>query len=231
MGKISIITPTIRPEGLETVLLALKRQTFKDWEWLVGSPFDPDLRAVKWVKDDFEGGYWTLNRIYNKLIKESQGELIISWQDFTFADPTALEKFWTHYENYPIGFVSAVGNKYLSVYPELGEMVWKDPRETDKNGSFYECFPNDVEWNLSSVPRVAMYDVGGFDEALDFRGFGMDGFYVNQRLDKLGYKFFLDQTLKSYSLTHGRVENWDEHNLIKEMDRISYPNPRLEYLK
>jgi len=61
---ISIITPTIRESGLSLVDKTLRRQTFTDIEWLVGSKFQSEFG--RWVKDDFEGGYWTLNRIYNK---------------------------------------------------------------------------------------------------------------------------------------------------------------------
>lgn len=213
---ISILTPTIRKEGLGIVAKALRRQTFQDFEWLVGSPFEVDFAT--WVKDDFEGGFWTLNRIYNRLISTSKGELIISWQDFTYADPDTLEKFWNLYKAEPNVLVSAVGNKYEQVYPERKGLVWKDPRETDKYGTYYPCFWNDIEWNLCSIPRKALYDVGGFDEELDFRGYGMDGYGVNERINTLGgYDFKLNQTIKSYSLTHPRVggsEDWEKNNLI-----------------
>ena len=42
----------------------------------------------------------------------------------------------------------------------------------------------------------------------------MDGYCVNQRLNELGYKFFLDNEVKSYSLMHGRVDKWEKNNLI-----------------
>lgn len=213
---ISVLTPTIRKEGLDIVKKALDRQTFEDFEWLVGSPFNP-ISGSKWVKDDFSGGFWTLNRIYNKLIKEAKGELIVSWQDFTFADADALEKFYFHFKNEPKTLITGVGNKYDKVYPELGTLLWKDPRETDKNGTFYPCYPQDIEWNFSSCSKQALIDIGGFDEELDFIGFGLDAYQVNQRLwDLGGYDFKIDQTLKSYSLTHGRVDNWDKDNVVGE---------------
>lgn len=239
MGKITVITPTIRPEGLEIVNTALKRQTFRDFEWLVGSPQKPSIYDLKWVKDDFTEGYWTLNRTYNKLIKKAKGDLIVSWQDYTFADPDCLEKFWFHYKQEPKTLVSAVGNKYDAVYPELGAKVWQDPRERDDQGSFYGVYPQDIEWNLASIPKQALYDVGGFDESLDFLGFGMDAYQVNHRLDDLGgYDFKIDQTIKSYSLVHGRVENWDRDNVLGEKYqthtnklKLGGKWPKLEYLK
>lgn len=235
---ISILTPTIRKEGLDIVRTALKRQTYKDWEWLIGSPFNPELKEAKWVRDDFKGLQWTLNRCYNKLLKEMQGELIVSWQDYTFADPDALEKFVYHYENEPLALVSGVGNKYTTVYPELGETIWRDPRITTKYGTYYECYPRDWEANFASAPKQAFYDIGGYDEFMD-NYFSMDNVSVVERIDALNkYKFKLDQTIHSYSLGHGRPKGWDENHAMhgayetrkKELkDKGEWP--RLEYLK
>lgn len=223
--KISIITPSIRPAGVELVDTALARQTFKNFEWLICGPLGAaELfnKNIEYSKHKYlgnpplkEGMYWDLNFSYNRLIKESAGELIISWQDYTFADADALEKFWFHYQNEPKTLVSAVGNKYREVYPERKEQLWQDPRERNDLGMFYSVYPQDIEWNLCSVPKQALYDIGGFDEGLDFVGFGMDGYQVNHRLDDLGgYDFKIAQDIKSYSLVHGRVENWDKHNVL-----------------
>lgn len=222
--EISIITPSVRPEGLELVEKALKRQTFKDYEWLVN-----DKR--------YEGGYWGLNRAYNDLIRQAKGELLVSWQDYTYTDPDALEKFWAHYEAEPKTLVGAVGNKYQT--ENWAVKTWQDPRERNDFGSFYPTNFCDIEWNLCSVPKEAMYEIGGFDEEMDFRGFGMDGYAVNDRLANTGlYDFKLDQSIKTYSLEHDRFEGWDEHNLISKgylkrkqelMDKGVWPY--LEYIK
>lgn len=232
---ISIITPTIRIEGLEVVDIALQRQTFRDFEWIVISPeINHEYGTVK-LKDDFEGGYWTLNRAYNKAIKAAKYDLLVSWQDYTFADPDALEKFKFYFDKYPNTLVSAVGNKYTKVYPQLGAETWRDPRMRTDQGTFYPCFFNDVEWNLCSCPKKALYDVGGFDESLDFLGFGMDGFSVNERINLVGgYDFALNQSINSYSLEHGRVDNWDRDNLIGDKYEIKSReyklSPKLNYL-
>lgn len=247
--KISILSPSIRPFGVSLIDVALARQTFKDFEWLVCGPLDKERlfnKNIRYNKHKYignpplkKGMYWDLNSSYNKLIKKARGELIISWQDYTFADPDCLEKFWFHYRQEPKTLVSAVGNKYDAVYPELGAKVWQDPRERDDQGSFYGVYPQDIEWNLASIPKQALYDVGGFDESLDFLGFGMDAYQVNHRLDDLGgYDFKIDQTIKSYSLVHGRVENWDRDNVLGEKYqthtnklKLGGKWPKLEYLK
>ena len=239
--KISIITPSIRRKGLRIVLKALHRQTFNDFEWLIGSKFNPkELQyngsSIKWVKDDFKGGFWSLNRIYNKLIKQTRGELIVSWQDYTFATPHCLEKFWYCYQNNKKSLIGAVGHKYKD--GSWSAITWQDPRKRTDLGAFYEVYFNDIEWNLCACSKKALYEVGGFDEGADQVFVGMDGYGVNERLNALGYKFFLDQGNESFSLEHPRLKDWEKNNGIhgkyqerkKELlDKGTYPV--LRYLK
>lgn len=231
--KLSILTPTIRKAGLNIVETALKRQTFKDFEWLIGSPFNPETELGHWVLDDFEDGVWTLNRIYNKLIKTSNSDVIISLQDYTFIKPDTLERFYTHYQLGNNQIISAIGDKYDEVYPRLGTIIWQDPRRTGKG--FREVTFNNIEGNCCMVPKQALLDVGGFDESLDHQGYGMDWYGVLDRINILGgYSFHLDESLESYSLQHGRVADWEDKNLIHggyEIRRQEYlKNPRLKYL-
>lgn len=220
---ITILTPSIRKTGLDVVKKALGRQTYTDFEWLIGSPFDPKMG--KWVKDDFTGGVWSLNRIYNKMIRASRGDIIVSIQDHTFCTPEALEKFvfWLKdNENYVI---SGVGDKYDKVYPELGTKVWSDPRKRNTGQFRAVPFP-EIEGNFCALHKKALYDVGGFDESLDFKGYGMDWYNVLDRLSrKDNYEFYLDESNESYSETHGRVKDWDDKNLIHvgyEVSEVSY---------
>lgn len=237
MISISVITATVRPGGLPLVYRTLKNQDFKSFEWLIGSKFKPGVDCEHiWVKDDFTGGFWSLNRIMNKAISKAKGDLIISIQDYTYAKYDCLSRFWSHFEDEPNILVTAVGNKYESIYPEIGAMVWKDPREREDQGTYYLCNFDDIEWNLCSCPKDAILSVGGFDEELDRLGFGMDGFSVNERLSMLGkYDFKIDQTIKSYSVPHDRLENWEKHNNIhgnyqKRKDFYVKNGPKLKYI-
>jgi len=233
-NKIAVITPTIRKEGLPIVQKALEEQTFTDFEWYVGSSFIPKCDWVTWVRDDFKGGVWTLNRVYNALVRATDAPLIVSWQDYTYGDERLLERLWKRYENNNNALVSVVGNKYYddSFFLES----WFDPRTS--NIPFRETSFHNVEWNLCSCPREALYKIGGFDELMDQRFYGMDGFNVNERLKELGYKFFVDGTVRTYSLMHGRVDDWDKKNGIfgpyqshvQERKRKGQW-PYLEYLK
>ncbi len=205
MSKISVITPSIRKDGLEIVRKALKRQTFKDFSWFIGSSFDPGIAEATWVKDDFQGGFWTLNRIYNALVNRTKD---------------GLEKFYTCQKETG-GLISGIGDQYEEIddhgKPKI--VCWNDPRRTSKFGSFYECNWNDCEFNWGCLPRKLFLAVGGMDEELDFLGYGGDQLQLCNRLNDYGAHFYLDQTNESFTLRHGREDfggqsNWDSHHVL-----------------
>lgn len=237
---ISVLCPTVRFNGLPIVEKALKRQTEQDFEWVIGSPTKPDNLTIPfvWVQDPpkKEGDYWTLYSAYNEMIRQAQGDLIVSVQDHTFFDPTALEKFLFHFKEEPKTIVTGVGNKYVGVYPQLDELTWQDPRERNDQGTFYPCNYNDIELNFSAFPKEAFYAVGGFDEYLNkfSSACGLD--VLTRLYIQGGWDFKIDQTNKSYSTEHGRFAGWEENNPFKNgvwQERIEYyrKHPVLEYLK
>jgi hypothetical protein len=222
MPQISVITPTVRLEGLELVKRALKRQTFTDFEHII----------MNRIGEPEENLYWTVYREYNRAVQSARGDLIVSWQDFTYAGPDTLEKFWAHYQDDPKVLVSAVGNKYED--DTWTVETWRDPRQRDDQGSFYECYHNDIEWNLAGIPKEAIYAVGGFDEQMDHYS-SLCGLDVAQRLEFIGgWKFYLDQTIKTYSLEHGRLPQWEEklpfNGPWQDRKREYITQPKLKYL-
>ena len=217
---ISVLTPSVRPEGLNIVAKALKNQTFKGYEWLIGSPKELMVsflsnKAIFIIDPPKpEGYYLSLNRSYNKMIKRAKGDLIVSWQDFTYANPDALEKFWFYFTHgYESAVITGVGHKYKD--ESWQEVVWRDPRVRDDLGTFYQCHFNDIEINLASFPKKAFYAVGGFDEELD-KWAGYDHISVQERLWGLRHQgepwdFYIDQTQVTKSLPHGRLPHWEEN--------------------
>ena len=230
--KITIITPSIRRDGLAIVNRGIRRQTTEDFEWLVVSP--EDYGYGTWVKDPGknEGDYWSVYKAMNEAVRHAKGEIVVSWQDHTYAPPDTLEKFLDHYNREPKTIITGVGNKYSD--ESFMVKTWQDPRERNDQGSFYGCYPNDIELNLASFPTEAFYKVGGFDEDLD-KYSSLCGLDVLMRLDMVGgYDFKIDQTIKSYSTEHGRLPGWDENtpfNGIWQKKLLEYADkPVLSYL-
>ena len=227
MPKITVITPTIRPDGLQIVSDALKKQTFKDFEWLVGSPFKPEQDNAIWVKDDFKDGFWSLNRIYNKLFKKARGKHVVSIQDHIWVPPTALERFLGALEGLVATektskvVISGVGDQYerLGQYGKPEVKIWKDCRKRSDYGSLYEIFWNDAEFNWVIFPKNLVNLVGAFDQKLDFLGFGGDQLQFCERLNEVGVKFFIDQSNESFTLRHDRGDfggqkEWDSKHVL-----------------
>ncbi len=249
--KITVVTPSIRPGGLEIVAKSLTRQDFRDFEWLLGTPFVPKLDVdgipnFKWIKDDFKRGYWSLNRIYNKMFKEAKGEIIVTLQDWIWVSPDGLQKFIDALADLNgEGIVSGVGDQYERMgdfQPEI--KIWSDPRKNTDQGTFYECYPNDAEWNWCAFPKKYIFDIGGMDEKLDFLGYGGDQLQVSERWDALGYKTYLDQMNESYTVRHDRSDfggeqKWNAKHVLfngkydkRKADLVASKQwPILSYLK
>lgn len=227
MAKISIITPTIRANGLKLVKQALAYQDFKDWEWIICSP-ETMRKEVKEAIGDFPFTFignpplkpwqvWDLNYSYNRLIEKSQGELLVSWQDYTFADPDLLSTLWRYYVDDPKSMVSVLGNKYPD--DDFDIPAWIDPRYGRNDYNW-----QDLEWNMLSIPRKILYKIGGFNEEMDSH-FGLDGFNVNHRLVDAGIaNFKLERNVKTYSLFHGRDSKWTAKNYISGGKAEDYDN-------
>lgn len=178
--KISVITTSIRPKGLEITRQSLMNQTFRDFEWLVD---------INWT------GEHDLNRAYNRLLKRSKGELIVSLQDYIKIEPDALEKLWEAYQKDDDTFftcpVGKVDNEEYS-----GEPKWD-----------WRTYPHaQMDWRMWEIdfgacPRDAIFEIGGFDEEID--GFwSMDNVNVGCRAGLAGYKFKCLADIKGIAFDH-----------------------------
>ncbi len=200
MVQISVIIPTIRDTTLNEKCLA--NQTFKDFEAIIQRPTRPLPK----------GNFYQLNHDMNQAIKKSKGELIISYQDGISIRPDCLERFWEHYKDNPKIIIGAVGDQYSSMEPPV--KVWTDPRKKTEFGSFYECMPDDIEFTLCAIPRSALIEAGGLDADVYDKYAAIAEKELCARIDKLGYKFYLDQSLEYMALAHPRIagkEEWDKH--------------------
>lgn len=203
---------------LEIVGKCLNRQTHQDFEWLVVSPeyyqskwnFD-----YSWIRDPKkkDGDFYSLNKSWNAAFKEAEGELIVSIVDGLWFPPDTLEKLWTHYQNNPKACVTCIGNQYDQMENGKPEhMVWRDPRIRADFGAFYEVSPREFELCIASLSLQAIKDVGGIDEEFD-KYAALSEKEMCYRMDKVGYTFFIDQTIEYRAIKHDRIggsEKWDQ---------------------
>lgn len=207
--KISVITPSIREGGLEINQRCLKRQTFKDFEWLVCSPYV--VNGAIWIAEPTKRANenYNLNKCWNLLVKKAQGELLVSIVDLLWFPPDTLERLWSHYQADSHKCVGGVGHQYQSLVNGKPEgLIWKDPRL--RNEMFYQTSPLHFELCVASLPRSGVLAVGGFDEEFD-RYAALSEKELCFRLENQGYNFWIDQSLEYRALKHGRLTlDWDE---------------------
>lgn len=198
--KISVIIPTIRDISINES--SLSRQTFQNFETIVVRP----------EGEKSQGLFYTLCRDYNRGFKKAKGELIISYQDMIEIRPDTLERFWNHYQINNKAVVGAVGDQYSMFDPPI--KVWIDPRKRTDFGSFYEVDPIDIEFTLCSIPHQALSNCGGIDEEYD-KGAAVGEKEMMLRIDRLGYRSFLDQSIEYKALHHPRLtSDWDVYYKI-----------------
>lgn len=170
--KISVLTPTIRPAGLEIVRKCLMEQAFQDFEWLV----------------EVGHGRHDLNAAYNRMLRRAKGELIVSVQDFIKCPPDYLGKWWAAYQKYQNTFMTAPVGKVDNL-DYTGEIHW-DWRAFRMNDvdTVRECEWDCWEIDSAAAPLEALKAIGGFDEKID--GYwSSDNVNVGKRASLAGYEF------------------------------------------
>lgn len=171
--KITVITASIRPKGLEVTRKCLMEQTFTDFEWIVD---------INWT------GNHDLNAAYNRMLCRANGELIVSLQDHIKVTPDYLQRFWDAYQKYPNTFFTAPVGK-VSTEDFSGSAKWdwrayKRPETEDAIEATWDCW----EIDSASAPLEALKKIGGFDEAIDGH-WSCDNVNVGCRAELEGYKF------------------------------------------
>lgn len=132
--RVSVITPSIRPEFLHITQEALEAQTDQDFDWE--------------VQMGLRNRGFTLPQDWNKLLKHSEGDIIFILQDCISIPPDTIAKIKT---------LDLDKKAYTFPICKEGEYDWR-------NGVEKKLTPNEWEADLAVAPRSMFYDVGGFDE-------------------------------------------------------------------
>ena len=217
--KISVITPTIRPESLNIMQEALKAQTFKDFEWLV------DINVT---------GEHDLNASFNKLIKRAKGELIVFYEDYTKIIPDGLERFWKAYKEHPDTCFTAPLGK-VDKFGDSPRWDWRVYKQNTSQTDYTDCSWNTCELDWGAIPKHILEAIGGFDERLD-QWWSCDNLSVGKRAHLLGYKFLCVFTNPAVAIDHDKVikhpfrERFNPREVNIVMEEYN-TNPKLDYLR
>src|SRR5258708_20814613 len=145
--RITVVTPSIRPEGLAITQKCLSEQTFKDFEWCVeiGIP---------------EQGH-DLNKSYNRMLKRAKGELIVSLQDYIRVGRDYLQKMWDMHIEKPNAFITApVGKVQNLEFTPPATWDWRAYTE-GKHEKWIKGQWDCWEIDSGAAPKEALFKIGG----------------------------------------------------------------------
>lgn len=178
--KISVITPTIRPKGLEIVKDCLSKQTFTDFEWLVEVGL---------------GKEHDLNKAFNKMLKRAKGELIVFYQDYIQIPDDGLQKMWDEYQK---------DKSYLITAPVGKSDDYTNPKYDWRAFKFEDVGFQGWEIDWGACPKNILFEIGGFNEDLD-EYWSFDNVDVAYRALKAGYKFKCIDNI-AIAIDHDKLE-------------------------
>jgi len=195
MPKITILTPSVRPEYLDITQRALEEQTFQDFEWLVEV-------GLKTRHD--------LCQSLNRMLCRASGELVVMLQDCIKPEITGLARFWELYQNNPKAFVTAPLGKVLK---------WEDTPNWDwrKKPENIYIEPHMWEADWASAPLQAFKDIGGYDENYD-DGWSWENVELAWRAKFAGYTFLVDPDNPAVALDHDNLSENPFRNKFKNND-------------
>lgn len=182
MTLISVLTPSIRPVGLDATMKTLEAQTLQDFEWLV------EL-GMPWRGSD-------LNAAYNRMLRRARGEIVVSLQDYIEIPPDALAIIADLHQllpktlfTYPVVIVQADGTERKDWRSENGRVLLP--------GHMWEI-------DFASAPLAALQEVGGFDETYD-AGWSWDNVSVGMRAVMAGYQVALCPDFGGRAVDHDEL--------------------------
>lgn len=185
--KISVITPSIRPQFLQMAQECLERQTFKDFEWHT----EIGLR---------DRGYM-LPTDWNKLLRRCNGDIVVMYQDCITIQPDALEKI-AELDHDKKAYTFPVGKIATEKGVQGINWDWRKFREEALGDKKLQA--NNWEIDFASAPLSLFKDVGGFDE--DFNnGWSWENVEIAWRADAAGYTFHSRTYPDGVALDHDAI--------------------------
>ena len=183
--KISVLTPSIRPQYLDITQKCLENQTFQDFEWL--------------TEIDCRNKGYQLPTAMNRMLTRANGEIVVILQDCITIPDNFLQHVVDHYDpqvcvTYPMG-------------KKDGETIKWDWRKASLRAEKPFIEPHCWETDVASAPLKAFRDVGGYDEEY-CNGWSWENVEIAHRMAAAGYKFTCDNEVETIGIDHDReIEN------------------------
>lgn len=236
--KVTVYTPTIRKGFWNLMTENLKRQTYKNFEWIIVDDFPEDRAKIaqKYAKSSgldikyYRGKERKIKRNYalvnadNTAMQVAQGELLVFLQDFILIEPTAIEELVNLHRKNPDALLAPCDIYYHpKVKPDVDKEDWFNG-ETDVKGEFAWANPRiqgiglretsnpfEFEMNWGAIPVKVLRDLGGFWEFFDF-GLGFNNTSIAYSALKAGYRIIVDDNNVATCIDHWEALKGKEEN-------------------
>lgn len=230
---ISIYTVTNRWGGIDIAWESLKKQTFRDFEWiLVDTHYSERHREVREYVNDKrlrhfptyplrKEDFWDLNRSNNQALRLASGDIVISYQDYIWLPENAVEKFYAQAKFLGFGnWLTGCGHKGANpdkAYDPKGKISIFETPYSDPPSGFSEMDarvfgtkepqivgPTWFELNWACFWMKDIKEIGGFDERLDSLCYGCDNVSLADRAKAVGHDIWIDRSNEIYGFPHGK---------------------------
>lgn len=209
---VSILTVTKRNDWVDLAVESLKRQTFKDFEWII--VYEPEveiqpiegIKNLRWVKAPPKKNHSNLNASLNEGLRNVTGDYVLFYQDFIELAPDTIENLY-----YAVGELNAFITT-ATINPDGKH----DMRYTGID-IIRIIEPKEWEANVAIAPMKAIRELGGFDEEYD-KGWSWDNVNLAERAELLGYDFYIDertQPLLHYHIKEPEADPTYELNYLR----------------
>lgn len=259
MVKVSVITITNRPGGIDMAWASLRKQTFQDFEWiLVDELFErraievveyvasPRLYYMQAVQKDPEKA-WNLSACYNFALLNARGKIVVSLQDYIWIPGDGLQRFVTAIEEMGEVFITGVGHKAERpgkediVDPDGPVTIFGKPFEGRPEGikerdgridggtGIVETNYSFFELNWSAFPMRVAEEIGGFDEEMD-RVYGGENINFALRAHLAGHRIFMDKSNECVGIHHQSIFPRPADWEIRHANKSFYAERAREFL-
>lgn len=225
---VSVLTVTKRVGWENIAIESIKKQDFKDFEWIIVTEKDIDPRLNQYatvLKAPPKTRKINLSASTNYGLKHCKGTYVIFYQDFI------------ELPEYCFSYLVALAdrNTFVTTVTRNPDGVEEDPRYTWQD-EVRLCDPSEWEINVGLAPMGVLHDIGGFDETYD-DGWGWENCNVAERAALTGHRFLLDERNRPQLIFHKKEPDldstlklnadWHEHRMqeIAEGDipiKLSY---------
>ena len=215
MPRVSLLTITNRPGGMDIALANQRRQTVQEFEWILVDALR-EQRGPYGIPEPPKTRLGNMAASVNEGLAHCRGEYIVLLQDYIWIPPRGIERFLKAQEKRGPCLVTGVGNVgsgppathpdgLHSVFDEPYErpptgLSWADPRKTHLKG-LQPCEPVAWEANWACLPLAVAEELGGFDEEYD-NGWAWDHVQFAERARLAGYPLYVDMDNECKAFPH-----------------------------